>query len=94
MEENATTVTNIATAVPPTLLVNLTTDVEESSYVEPSPPCGNISGAGYIGGVPKEVIGDIIVIIAQIFMSFWMVYEEKVLSNYSIAPLQAVGIEG
>ena len=42
----------------------------------------------------NEVVGDIMVVAAQIFMSFQFVYEEKVLSSYDIAPLQAVGWEG
>lgn len=41
-----------------------------------------------------EVVGDIMIVVAQIFMSFQFVYEEKVLSSYTIAPLQAVGWEG
>jgi len=58
------------------------------------PVCGAGDDAGYIAGVPKSVFGDILVIIAQVIVSFQMVYEEKVLSNYAIAPLQAVGSEG
>ena len=42
----------------------------------------------------NEVVGDIMIVGAQIFMSFQFVYEEKVLSSYDIAPLQAVGWEG
>jgi len=42
----------------------------------------------------NEVIGDIMIVAAQIFMSFQFVYEEKVSSSYDIAPLQAVGWEG
>jgi len=58
------------------------------------PLCGGDDAANYIAGVPKSVFGDILVIIAQIIVSIQMVYEEKVLSNYAIAPLQAVGSEG
>ena len=57
------------------------------------PVCGD-NGSGTIGGIPKEVVGDILVIVAQIIVSIQMVYEEKVLSQYAIAPLQAVGSEG
>ena len=86
------------TTTPSTLLVNITTaaadfSCENAPVIPLEPLCGN-SGAGYIGGIPKEVVGDILVIVSQIIVSFQMVYEEKVLSNYAIAPLQAVGSEG
>ena len=88
LETNITNVSN-----------NLTSSNEygcEQSSIKPSvqlPSCGN-SAAGYIGGIPKKVVGDLLVIVSQIFVSFWVVYEEKVISKYSIKPLQAVGIEG
>ena len=44
--------------------------------------------------ISNEVVGDIMVVVAQIFMSFQFVYEEKVLNCYEIEPLQAVGWEG
>ena len=40
------------------------------------------------------MVGDILVIVAQVIVSVQMVYEEKVISKYAIAPLQAVGWEG
>ena len=42
----------------------------------------------------NEVIGDILVVSAQIFLSAKFVYEEKVLSCYNIKPLQVIGWEG
>ena len=41
-----------------------------------------------------SIIGDVLVICAQVIVSVQMVYEEKVLSRYAIAPLQAIGWEG
>ena len=41
-----------------------------------------------------EVVGNIMVVAAQIFYSFQFVYEEMLLSSYDIAPLQMVGWEG
>ena len=44
--------------------------------------------------VSFEVIGNIMVVAAQIFFSFQFVYEEKLLNTYDITPLQMVGWEG
>ena len=41
-----------------------------------------------------EVVGNIMVVAAQIFYSFQFVYEEMLLSSYNITPLQMVGWEG
>ena len=83
-----------------TLSDNLTViSTEESSCDQSSmilsvqPSCGT-NAVGDIGGIPKKVVGDLLVVVSQIFVSFWVVYEEKVISKYTIAPLQAVGIEG
>jgi len=46
------------------------------------------------GGVSDEILGDALIACAQIIVSLQMVYEEKVLTDYDIAPLQAVGWEG
>jgi len=46
------------------------------------------------GGTSNEILGDILIICAQVIVSFQMVYEEKILTGYDIAPLQAVGWEG
>ena len=88
------------TTTPSTFLVNVNATTAAADFSCDQPPvipleplCGN-SAAGTIGGIPKEVVGDILVIVSQIIVSFQMVYEEKVLSNYAIAPLQAVGSEG
>ena len=66
----------------------------DTAPVKPLMPICGDNGSGTIGGIPKEVVGDILVIVAQIIVSIQMVYEEKVLSQYAIAPLQAVGSEG
>ena len=42
----------------------------------------------------NEIIGDVLVVAAQIFLSLQFVYEEKVLALYEIEPLQVVGWEG
>ena len=42
----------------------------------------------------NEVMGDVLVVAAQIFLSMQFVYEEKILSLYDIEPLQIVGWEG
>ncbi len=41
-----------------------------------------------------SIIGDIILITAQIVVAFQGTYEEKILKKYDVAPLQAVGWEG
>merc|ERR1740124_1150607 len=46
------------------------------------------------GGLGSEILGDALIVVAQVIVSFQMVYEEKVLSGYDIQPLQAVGWEG
>jgi len=46
------------------------------------------------GGVGDAILGDILIVCAQVVVSFQMVYEEKILTKYDIAPLQAVGWEG
>jgi len=66
----------------------------DTAAVKPLVPICGDNGSGTIGGIPKELVGDILVIVAQIIVSIQMVYEEKVLSQYAIAPLQAVGSEG
>lgn len=45
-------------------------------------------------GPSNEILGDIIVIVAQIVVSCQMVYEEKFLTRYNVHALQAVGLEG
>ena len=47
-----------------------------------------------LGFLSNEVIGDVLVVAAQIFLSIQFVYEEKVLSSYDIEPLQIAGWEG
>ena len=47
-----------------------------------------------LGFLSNEVIGDVLVVAAQIFLSMQFVYEEKVLSSYDIQPLQIAGWEG
>ena len=47
-----------------------------------------------LGFLSNEVIGDVLVVAAQIFLSMQFVYEEKILSLYDIEPLQIVGWEG
>ena len=42
----------------------------------------------------NEVMGDVLVVAAQIFLSMQFVYEEKILSLYDIEPLQIVEWEG
>jgi len=44
--------------------------------------------------VSFELVGNIMVVAAQIFFSFQFVYEEKLLNSYDVAPLQMVGWEG
>ena len=59
------------------------------------PMCNSTnSGGDSFGGLNKDVVGDILVIVAQVILSMQLVYEEKVVSQYAIAPLQAVGWEG
>lgn len=41
-----------------------------------------------------SIIGDIILITAQIVVAFQGTYEEKILKKYDVAPLQAIGWEG
>jgi len=45
-------------------------------------------------GIGDAILGDILIVCAQVVVSFQMVYEEKILTKYDIAPLQAVGWEG
>ena len=45
-------------------------------------------------GLSNEILGDLLIVAAQIFLSAQFVYEEKMLSSYDIEPLQAVGWEG
>jgi len=89
---------NLVSTTPSTLLVLSDSSDSWSCDAAPviplEPLCGASDDAGQIAGIPKSVFGDILVIIAQVIVSFQMVYEEKVLSNYAIAPLQAVGSEG
>ena len=49
---------------------------------------------GESGGQSYAWLGDVLIILSQLIVSVQMVYEEKVLSGYNIAPLQAVGWEG
>ena len=42
----------------------------------------------------NEVVGDIMILAAQGFLSIQFVYEEKLMNTYDIVPLQAVGWEG
>ena len=94
---NITTIgTTLSTSTPANIIGtpadNWTCDT--APVIPLQPLCGGDDAANYIAGVPKSAFGDILVIIAQIIVSIQMVYEEKVLSNYAIAPLQAVGSEG
>ena len=41
-----------------------------------------------------QMVGDIMIITAQIIVALQMVYEEKFITKYNIAPLKAVGFEG
>lgn len=43
---------------------------------------------------PHPLAGDIVVVAAQLVSAVQMVYEEKVLRKYEVAPLQVVGLEG
>ena len=44
--------------------------------------------------VSSEILGDLFVIVAQITLSFQIVYEEYMLSNYDISPLELLAWEG
>ena len=67
---------------------------DDATVINLRPLCGSGDDADLILGLNKAVVGDLLIVVAQIIVSFQMVYEEKVLSNYAIAPLQAVGSEG
>jgi len=45
-------------------------------------------------GVSNAVIGDIIIVSAQVLMAFKYVYQEKIISKYNVHPLEVVGCEG
>jgi len=45
-------------------------------------------------GAPNPVVGDILVIAAQLVVAIQMVVEEKLLGNFDVPALQAVGLEG
>ena len=106
MPTNGTTLGTTATttiATTTAAVINTTSHVNylgdddwtcDTAAVKPLVPICGDNGSGTIGGIPKELVGDILVIVAQIIVSIQMVYEEKVLSQYAIAPLQAVGSEG
>ena len=57
-------------------------------------PLEPMCGPDQSSGASMSIIGDVLVICAQVIVSVQMVYEEKVLSRYAIAPLQAIGWEG
>merc|ERR1712223_1428878 len=42
----------------------------------------------------EQLIGDVLIVCAQIIVASQMVYEEKVVSKYGVPALQAVGWEG
>jgi len=85
-----TTTTTIATTT--AAVINTTSHV---NYLgDDDWTCDTAPVKPLVPGIPKELVGDILVIVAQIIVSIQMVYEEKVLSQYAIAPLQAVGSEG
>ena len=44
--------------------------------------------------ISKEVGGNILVVISQIFLALQFVYEEKILNSYEVEPLQAVVCDG
>jgi len=46
------------------------------------------------GGVSDAVIGDIIVVCAQVIAACQFVYEEKFIAKYNVHPLKVVGSEG
>jgi len=43
---------------------------------------------------PNPVLGDIIIVCAQVIVATQMVYEEKYVNKYNVEALQAVGLEG
>ena len=45
-------------------------------------------------GMSSEILGDLFVIVAQITLSFQIVYEDYILSNYTISPLELLAWEG
>ena len=53
-----------------------------------------IGGGGSTGGAPNQVLGDLLIIGAQVVVAIQMVVEEKLMNKYRTPPLQAVGWEG
>lgn len=56
------------------------------------PQCASGDSSSATGG--KAMLGNILIIVAQIIVAVQMVVEEKLLSKYEIPPLQVVGWEG
>eukprot|EP01116_Phalansterium_solitarium_P011965 TRINITY_DN2786_c0_g1_i1.p1 TRINITY_DN2786_c0_g1~~TRINITY_DN2786_c0_g1_i1.p1 ORF type:complete len:386 (+),score=165.17 TRINITY_DN2786_c0_g1_i1:130-1287(+) len=54
----------------------------------------SIYQGGSSSSAPHPLLGDIIVIAAQVIVSVQMVVEEKFVSKYNVPPLQVVGFEG
>lgn len=78
-----------------------------SSSPSPSPPAATTPGALHIGsslkssGVSlfssesaKRILGDVLIVLAQLLMATQFVVEEKLMTRFKTPPLLAVGLEG
>jgi len=54
----------------------------------------SVVGSNDDSNAPNPVLGDIIIVCAQVIVAVQMVIEEKFLGKYDIPPLQVVGLEG
>lgn len=72
--------------------------VSLSAFINPAQPSGaDASAAGakeQIALASSRLVGIALCVGAQIFQASMLVYEEKIMSHFSIPPLQVVGMEG
>ncbi|OUC45704.1 hypothetical protein D917_01789 [Trichinella nativa] len=52
------------------------------------------SNSAEISDPNRMISGDLLIVIAQIVIALQMVYEQKFISKYNVAPMLAVGLEG
>ncbi|KRZ97915.1 Solute carrier family 35 member F6 [Trichinella sp. T8] len=80
------------------IVVGVSDMMFSSSSAEISDPNRMISGNFVISIMQTTLInyilGDLLIVIAQIVIALQMVYEQKFISKYNVAPMLAVGLEG
>eukprot|EP00928_Gymnodinium_smaydae_P075549 TRINITY_DN58564_c0_g1_i1.p1 TRINITY_DN58564_c0_g1~~TRINITY_DN58564_c0_g1_i1.p1 ORF type:complete len:404 (-),score=39.87 TRINITY_DN58564_c0_g1_i1:83-1198(-) len=70
------------------------TFVSLSAFVNPIPHSATAAAAGVSTSASTHLLGISLCIGAQIFQASMLVYEELIMSKYSVPPLQVVGMEG